>query len=231
MKLSTPVLLSLPLVLSLSTAALAQPPAGPQALAVTLQPSSVTVDGVTAKGQVVWFSVAREVADDDVANIVRRAEVQTDDDGDGKVVWNLDGEVPLRSIWVAVDLTTGQAAAVTPEGYPLRRVGWRGRGLGRDNPRADRVEDLRVHAEVLLVRPGKGAWRLTARDGRAEDDDGAVDGKIAAALDRMLPVMSDTGAVTAGPPERFDPRDVVVLIDPNKMELTLVEAAGSGAGQ
>ncbi|HKI04138.1 MAG TPA: hypothetical protein VKK31_19315 [Thermoanaerobaculia bacterium] len=215
-----PALPSLLLALSsLSSAALAQP-------AITLQQRSVTVEGITAKGQVVWFSMAREVSEDDVATLVRRAEAQTDGDGDGRVVWDLDREVPLRSIWVAVDLATGRADAVSPAGYPLRKVSWRGRGLARDQVRSDRVEDIRSYAEVLLVRPGEGAWRLTVGDGSEQDDDGAPDGKIAAALDRMRPV---TGAVagTAGeaePPKRFGPRDIVVLIDPNRMELTIVEA-------
>src|SRR5215203_947687 len=97
-----PALPSLLLALSsLSSAALAQP-------AITLQQRSVTVEGITAKGQVVWFSMAREVSEDDVATLVRRAEAQTDGEGDGRVVWDIDREGPLRSIWVAVDVATGR---------------------------------------------------------------------------------------------------------------------------
>jgi hypothetical protein len=205
-----------PIFLSLCTsvAALAQP-ATPQSPEITFQTRSVTVAGLTAKGQVVWYSVAREVAEDDVATIVRRSETQTDEDGDGKAVLDLTGDVPLRSIWVAVDLATGRYAVAAPEGYPLRQAAWRGRGLGRGNPRADRVEDLRTYADVLLVRPEKGAWRLTAGDGSAQDDDGAADGKIAVALDQMKPVT----AGGAEPPARFEARDVVILIDPNRLEL------------
>lgn len=200
--------------LFIATSALAQPAGGPKAPEITFQPRSVSLDGITAKGQVVWFSVAREVAEDDVATIVRRSDVKVDDDGDGKVQIDLTQDVPLRSIWVAVDLATGRYAVATPEGYPLRRADWRGRGLGRGNPRADRVEDVRTYADVLLVRPEKGAWLLTVGDGSALDDDGVADGKVAAALDRLKPV---TGA--AEPPQRFEARDVVILIDPNRMEV------------
>lgn len=209
MKLYVPILLSL----LTSTAVLAQP-AGPKTPEITFQPRSVTVDGLTAKGQVIWYSVAREVAEDDVATIVRRSEAQTDDDGDGKAQLDLSQDVPLRSIWVAVDLATGRYAVATPEGYPLRQAAWRGRGLGRGNSRADRVEDVRTYADVLLVRPEKGAWRLTVGDGSAQDDDGVADGKLAAALDQMKPV-----AGTAEPPQRFEARDLVILIDPNRLEL------------
>jgi hypothetical protein len=214
------------LSLFLPAAALAQTPPGAQAPAISFQTSSVTVAGVTGKGQVVLFGVAREVAEDDVATVVRRSQVLTDDDGDGTVQWDLGRDVPFRSVWVAVDLATGQVAAAAPEGYPLRRVDWRGLGIVRGNSRADRVEDARTFAEVLLVRPGQGAWRLTVVDGSAADDDGAADGKLAAALDRMIPV-----AGTAGPPARFDPKDVVVLVDPNRLELTVVHAGDPKAGQ
>lgn len=194
--------------------------AAPKAPVITVQKTSVLVEGITPQGQVVWFSVAREVAEDDVATVVSRSDVMKDDDGDGKVVWEIAGEVPLRSIWVAVDLGTGRFAAAAPTGYPLRRVGFRGRGLARGTRRSDRVEDARHAAEVLLVRPGQGAWRSRVSDGRGDDEDGFADGQIAAALDHLSPVAS-----TAPPPARFEPKDVVVLIDPIKMEVTIESAA------
>ena len=217
--LSTCLLLSL----SLSAASLAQAPKAPE---ITLQQRSITVSGLSSKGQAVGFVIAREIAEDDVATVVRRAQVLTDDDGDGKVGWSLDRDVPQRSIWVVVDLATGGVAAAAPEGYPLRRIDWRGVGLVRGNPRADRVEDARSFAEVLLVRPGQGAWRLTVGDGSDLDDDGKPDGRLAAALDRLEPFPG----TSAPPPDRFDPRDVVVLIDPNRMELTVVQAGNPQAG-
>jgi hypothetical protein len=213
------------LSLFLPAAALAQTPSGTPAPEISFQKSSVTV-AVAAGAQVVLFGVAREVAEDDVATVVRRSQVLTDDDGDGKVQWDLGLDVPFRSVWVAVDLATGQVATAAPAGYPLRRVDWRGAGIVRSQSRADRVEDARTFAEVLLVRPGQGAWRLTVVDGSAADDDGAPDGKLAAALDRMIPL-----AGTAEPPSRFDPRDVVVLVDPNRLELTVVHAGDPQAGQ
>jgi hypothetical protein len=205
------------LSLSLSAASLAQPSGTPE---ITFQPRSLAVSGLSPKGQAVGYGIAREIAEDDVATVVRRAQLLADDDGDGKAEWALDREVPLRSIWVVVDLATGEVAAAAPEGYPLRRVDWRGVGLVRGNPRADRVEDARSFAEVLLVRPGQGAWRLTLGDGSDLDDDGKPDGRLAAALDRFEPFPG----TSAPPPDRFDPRDVVVLIDPNQMELTVVQA-------
>jgi hypothetical protein len=219
MKPFHPFLLSL----LLPAAALAQPSTAPSPV-LTFQKSAVTVAGVSPRGQAVLFGEAREIAEDDVATLVRRSQVLTDDDGDGTVTLDLGRDVPFRSVWVAVDLATGQVAVAAPEGYPLRRVSWRGVGIARGNSHSDRVEDARTFAEVLLVRPGVGAWQLTVGDGSEGDDDGAADGKIAVALDHMTPV-----AGTAPPPVRFDPRDVVVLIDPNRMELTVVQAGNPQA--
>lgn len=218
--------LLLSLSLALPSALLAQGPASAPKPTIVYESQAVTVQGITPGGRVVWFSLAREVAEDDVATVVRRQEVAADEDGDGAVSLTLDREVPLRSIWVAVDLASGEYAAASPEGYPLREVAFRGRGLGRDNARADRVEDVRSYAEVMVVRPGEGAWGLTVGDGSEADEDGQADGRIAAALDRLRPVAAEG----ANPPQRFDPKDVVILIDPNQMELTVVKAGAPRAG-
>jgi hypothetical protein len=218
-----PCLLSF-LLPMIAIAAVAQQPPGPPAPAISFEKNAVVVAGITSKGQAVLFGVAREIAEDDVATLVRRSQVLTDDDGDGTVRLDLGKEVPFRSVWVAVDLATGQFTTAAPEGYPLRLVGWQGSGIERGAARSDRVEDVRTFAEILLVRPGVGAWQITVGDGSSSDDDGAADGQIAAALDRMTAV-----AGTAAPPSRFDPTDVVVLIDPNRMELTVVQAGAPAA--
>jgi hypothetical protein len=188
---------------------------------IRLQGETVAVSGISPGGRAVLFSLAREIAPDDVATVVRRQEILVDEDGDGAVAWTLGREIAPRSVWIAVDLATGLHASASPEGTPLRRVGWRGRGLGRGG-RADRVEDLRAMAEILLVRPGEGAWSLTVGDGSEADDDGATDGGLAAALDRLQPV----GPGEAAPPSRFHPKDVVVLVDPRSLEVTVVTAGG-----
>src|SRR5436305_11879570 len=201
---SAPYLLSILLLPALAVAQALKP----SAPAIAFEKNAVVVTGLTVKGQAVLFAEARELAEDDVATLVRRSLMLTDDDGDGTVRLDLGKEVPLRSVWVAVDFATGQVAVAAAEGYPLRRVDWRGEGIVRGNSHADRVEDARTFAEVLLVRPGVGAWQLTVGDGSSSDDDGAADGRIAAALDQMTQV-----AGTTTPPVRFDPTDVGMLID------------------
>ncbi len=85
----------------------AQPSEAPARLTLSFEGTAVVASGLRSGGQVVWFGVAREL-DDGWATIVRREEVASDTDGDGVVRLELDREVPLQSVWVAVDLTNGK---------------------------------------------------------------------------------------------------------------------------
>lgn len=188
----------------------------PPELKLAFEANAVVATGVPPGGQVVWFAVAREIAQRS-ATIVRREEIAADDDKDGAVRFELGRPVPLQSIWVAVDLASGAAAVATPEGYPLRRVDLPGGATGHGGGKPDWVEDDRGLVEILLVRPGQGAWGATVGDGGQADGDGAYDGRLMAPLDRLRGV----GAAAPAPPEHFSPRDVVVVIDPNRMEVGL----------
>ena len=193
--------------------------AGPFRL--TAGPDAMVASGATASGKVVFLGITREIAQDDVAEIRRRLEVLADEDGDGEVIYKLDQPMVQRSMWVAVDLKSGDFETAAPEGFRLRKVNWRGRGLTNRPDGRDSVEDARAFAEVLVVRPGAGAWILRLGDGGPDDADGAPDGRLEAALDRMSPL-----ADSPEPPQRFQRDDVVVLIDPNSMEMTLAKVGG-----
>ena len=72
-----------------------------------------------------------------------------------------------------------------------------------------------------MVRPGEGAWAATVGDGGEGDDDGAYDDRLRASLAGMRGV----GEKPAEPPQRFNPRDLVVVIDPNRMEVSVHKVA------
>lgn len=173
----------------------------------------MVVSGVTPQGRVVWFGIAKQI-EGYMAHFVRREDFFADTDGDGVVRFELDQAVPLQSIWVAVDLATGEAAVATPGGYPLRDAS-REPGQGRGEPsRPDWIETGHEILEVLAVRPGQGAWSITLGDGGANDDDLSADGQISAVFARMRPV----GASPA-PPELFQAGDLVIAVDPDRMEI------------
>jgi hypothetical protein len=185
---------------------------------ILFEPHAVVARGITSKGQAVWFSVAREISRRSI-NVVPRHAVAVDEDGDGTVRLELGQEVPLRSIWFAVDLATGEAAMAAPEDFPLLEMDLPGNAI----PAAlNRLDLERRFAYLLLVRPGVGAWQLRVGDGGEADGDGEPDGTLRAALSTLMPVQEGGPSV----PERFSPRDVLLVIDPERLEFAAVRIGG-----
>ena len=196
-------------------------PSAAEPFRLAVETDALVVTGATASGQVVFFGVAREIAPDDVVEVVPRTEIRTDDDGDGRVAFPLGGPIALRSAWAAVDLASGDFDAAAPEGFLMKKVNFRGRGVGRRADGRDSVMDARGLAEILVVRPKTGAWTLRLGDGGPSDGDGTADGRLEAILERMEPL-----AGSPRPPQTFQKDDVVLVLDPNLLEMTLVKVAG-----
>ena len=100
--------------LAVCVALFAVPVAAADPPALSFELEAVVARGISPRGQAVWFSVAREISRQSI-NVVPRYEIVTDEDGDGAVRLELGKEVPLRSIWFAVDLATGETGVATPE--------------------------------------------------------------------------------------------------------------------
>src|ERR1044072_6438568 len=76
---------------------------------ISFETAAVVASGITPGGKVVWFSVAREIAEHP-STIVPRQQVVEHSMGSGTVRLDFERDVPFQSIWVAVDLTTGASA-------------------------------------------------------------------------------------------------------------------------
>jgi hypothetical protein len=189
--------------LPLALAAQAPPPPAIQP-ALSFEPQAVIVSGATHGGKVVWLEVAR-VLSEYSATLVRHDGVTSDDDADGTVRLDLDEPVPPVSIWIAVDLATGEWTAATPGSFPLRLVPPERRHPGRGAPgRPSWVEAGRSLVDLQVVRPGQGAWGQTLGDGGEDDDDGQPDGRLTASLAHMRALPGSPAA-----PDHFSPKDVV----------------------
>lgn len=187
-----------------------EPPANP---ALSFEERAVVVSGLPPLGRVAWFSVAREL-EEDWATIVRREEVEDDADGDGVVRLELGRAVPLQSVWVAIDLTRGAYAVAAPEGFALRVAELPLPGHGGEGP--DYLEIDRSDVEVFVARPGAGAWGTSAGDGGAGDDGSPRDHRITTYLPGLRGVQ-DNGAAL----ERLRPRDLVIVVDPNRLDVAV----------
>ncbi len=208
------------LVVSFVLASIAAPSGAAAPPTISFEKDAVVASGVTPGGKVVWFSVAREIAEH-TATIVPRQAIAEDEGRDGMVRLELDRDVPFQSIWVAVDLTTGAAAVAVPKDYPLRRFELPSGNLHRGDSEGDWIEDRRGYVALMLVRREKGAWWSLVGDGGSEDDDGLYDGRLSAPLSQLQKV--EGGELEA--PESFIDGDLVVVIDPNQMEVGLGQPA------
>jgi hypothetical protein len=184
----------------------------PGAPVVMLSATSVSASGVTAGGAVAWFSVAR-VIEDLAVRVVSRSEIVVDADGDGIVELDLAGPLPLKSVWVVVDLASGLYTAAAPEGSPLVE----GNILGKVENGELAVSRPLVHLfRARTGEEGVGAWALRAGDGGESDDDGLGDGLLHAGLSRFT-----DGAGVAAPAE-VTGSDLLVVIDPSRLDYQIV---------
>lgn len=188
---------------------------------LTFTPQSVLAAGLSPGGEVVFFAVARIPLGSHQRLEAHREVVAAD--GAGEAVLELADGVPRRSVWAVVDLASGDYALGTPEDYPLRQASLApeafdpGPGGG-----LDRIRHRHRRLELLLLRPGVGAWTLRAADGGEGDADGAADGTLTTALDALEPLTPAAQVVAA-----LLPGDVVVVLDPERMNVTAARLAGT----
>lgn len=185
------------------------------------EPQVTIVHAVTPGGSVALYGLLHEPTGWSL-RISELADLLTDDDGDGMVRYELGRNVPVVSVWLAVDLSTGELAVSAPEGFTPRELtfppGVLRSGLGN---RLNRLEMTGRTVHALVARPGvdpalTGAWLLRLGDGGDQDDDGAYDGKMGFLLAQMTPV-----GTSPLPPEEIAGGDVIALIDPETLDFVV----------
>jgi hypothetical protein len=184
---------------------------------------AVLVEGLSPDASVAFYALTREWTGAST-RVTELAEVLTDDDGDGVVRYDLERPLPKVSVWLAVDLSTGELAVAGPEGFTPRELSFPP-GAIRHGPtrRLDRLELTGRSQHLVLVRSGSdpddstvGAWLLRLGDGGDQDDD-ETPGRMGFLLSRMTPL----GASPA-PPEELVDGDVLAVLDPETLDFTVV---------
>jgi hypothetical protein len=185
---------------------------------IAFETEAVAASGLTPGETVVWFGVERRVDPDFSAEVVRHAEVGTAG-ADGTARLALGRAVAVRSVWVAVDLETGGLAVAAPDGYRIARPESPATRLGvQDGDQADHFLDERPYLMGLVVRPGEGAWVFAGGDGGERDEDGQSDGRLSFALDGFEPLPG-----SPAPPAKARAEDLWLVVDPRRMEITVLE--------
>lgn len=183
-------------------------------LSVTFGPNEVRVTGAKEGARVVAFGIGLGTFND-APLLTRHAQALADEDRDGTIAFR-PRSLPESSVWVAVDMETGEYVLATPTGavptpLDLPPAAWH----------AQRAHlDIRIeYLEVLVVRPGVAAWTLRMGDGGSNDADGRPNGVLTFRLDRMKRLVGEND----GPPVVI-PRDLIVAIDPHTLQAFVSEA-------
>lgn len=196
--------------LGVASGALASPPT------IAFEAQRVLVSGVTAGSQLAWIGVGiREL--EFVNQLERRSSIIKDDDANGSIALEFPLPLTPRSIWAAVDLTSGEFSVAAPPGSELHEVSFPHNGIGAT---LNFLEDQRGFVELLVARPTIGAWALTAGDGGESDSDGDTNRSIRVDFDEMHPL-----GESPAPPDRLQPGDVVIVVDSMTFEFYAVRLA------
>jgi len=191
--------------------------AAPAPLGINIDAQSVTVSNVTPGGSVVLFSCSRVPRARSIA-VRPDALVLRDDRHAGVVRATPAGGVPLRSVFIAVDETSGEYVVGGAPGFPLIS-----NPISTDVLRKDangEIASMFVDTPrlvLLLVRPGVGAWQLKSFDGGPLDHDGAANGHQQLAFEDAQTLDGKDKA-----PKNLKADDVVVAIEPGHLDVSIV---------
>ncbi|HXO19598.1 MAG TPA: hypothetical protein VOA87_06690 [Thermoanaerobaculia bacterium] len=208
---------SILLAIGINGVCTAQAPPPAPVVSVTFQGQTAIAQGMTPGGSVVWFSVSKEVSDYEATIVPRQSVVPAD--ATGQATFELSRSLVRQSIWIAVDLATGAyawsspfPARFTPASFTLPAPGLTLQaGLA-----PDKLIDLSDYSELLLVRPGIGAWSGTAGRGGVNDESSPDDPGLKVSLDRLAALTAATPALS-----KAALHDLLFVVHPLPMELAV----------
>jgi hypothetical protein len=201
-------------VLGLLTAGalIAQEAPSPQ---LTFEDRAVVASGLTPGKTVVWFGVEHRIDAEYSGEMIQRQDIGMAA-VDGTARLELPEPMAPRSFWVAIDLESGGFAVAAPDGYRLAKPLHSSRLRVLEGDASDEILDDRPYLMGLVVRPGGGAWVFAGGDGGPRDLDGASDGHLRFALDKLDPLPGSSAA-----PAKSQGTDLWFIVDPLTMEISV----------
>ena len=138
------------------------------------------------------------------------AMLEADERGSSR--YELHRSVVSTSVVAAVDTVTGDFAVASPDGTTPNVLPAHALRLKKKAGLEFEAFDLDAQwVKAICVRPGLGAWKLSAMDGSSGDDN-----PVAGTLQIDVAHLKPFGAEGSSP-GHFRPRDVLVAIDPYTM--------------
>ena len=172
--------------------------------AIEVVSTGLRAAGITPGSDALWFGITIDTFAM-TRRLTRHAAVVRDSDGDGMVVYETSPVSRYALLFIA-DAATGEYAIFRGEGVDAIELDLHG------NQWRAGLEDFDLHAdvlEILLVRPGEGAWTASAMEGGAEDGDRKRDGRFRLKVKEIDPLAK------GGPKLHGNVRrgDLLVVID------------------
>jgi hypothetical protein len=174
---------------------------------ITFSSTVVTVSGVTPGTSVMVFGYGLEARTYESLPLRWSATVE-DDDRDGIVTFDAQHAIPLRSVWVAADMTNADFAVASPPGFGVTRSELAPSSLRSKGKDVSAVDFERTPVTMIYILPGRrGAWVMREEDGSPTDVDGRANGHTVADVRHGKPVRG-TDTVTS-----FAPGGTLIVID------------------
>jgi hypothetical protein len=140
----------------------------------------------------------------------------------------VEAPTEVRTVWLAADGSTGRFTIAGSPGFVPVEVEFPARGLSRAPNGLLRVLRSRFgRGEMLVLRPGVGAWRVISVDGAASDADKVQDSGATFSLDGALPVWSPAGG-DAPTPDELAAGDLVVVVSLDDLRFFAVTLTSPG---
>ncbi len=137
------------------------------------------------------------------------------------------GELPRQSVWLVIDVASGEYTMAAPPGSQLREIDLTTEDLVYESSVLVGVSQENVrYLEALLAQSGSGIWRQTSGDGSPNDDDGQVNGKIVIRFESMK---AGEGTPEGELPETPIIGDVVAVVDALELKIGVHIIGGKAA--
>ena len=175
-------------------------------------PTGLRAVGITTGADAIWFG---ETIDSYALSrrLTRHAIITRDDDRDGVVTFESASISPF-SLMIVVDGATGDYGVYHGEGVRAREIDLHGNNWRSGLAHLDVAAD---YLEILLVRPGEGAWATRAAEGSSGDGDRQSNGKFRLTVKDMRS-LTEGDVRSAGGVRRGD---LLVIVDPQTLDYVI----------
>jgi len=182
---------------------------------IAFEETAVVASGLTPGKAVAWLGVERIVDENLAAELVQRSKTLTAG-ADGVSRLDLGRPAAQRSLWVAVDVDSGEFVVAAPDGYRINRRPKPSRLDVVEGNGPDAILDGGSYLFGLVVRPQEGAWTFQGGDGGPQDDDGGTDGRVRFALNQLKPLAGSPAA-----PDKVRGSDLWFVVDLLTMRISI----------